>query len=223
MDMEVNKNARTWIAFLSLTFIQVLSTRQLKELLSRFISSRMPVICSLQILSISFSPIEPYDFRKVYLHDQNEMREEHGVLIDERIKIFQQFFNPPLSRFKYKSQTFHSMTVQTWTRQTGDLRQIHIFRCAIPLDTIIESTDLETGRVADRTPVKGTFYFNIYVFNKQSSRRNMIYITSPDLGFQSFCIDGKYDESVRETIVLGAYEAQEKLKKKVFEISGIHI
>lgn len=199
------------------------TTSRLNLLLKEDLKYRGFVISSLLILLSSFRPDSLYDFRSVYLRDLNEMHTEHGVSMSDRVKIFRQFLTPPLSKFHYSNRTVQGTTIQSWIRRSGDLRQIRILQSTIPIDTIVELTDIETGKVTDRIPVKGDFHFKVYVFDKQSSPHRLIYITSPNSGLQYFLIDGKSDGPLREFIDVGIDEALEKLRKEVIKASGIHI
>ncbi|WP_146198750.1 hypothetical protein [Pararcticibacter amylolyticus] len=143
--------------------------------------------------------------------------------MSDRVKIFRQFLTPPLSKFNYRNRTVQGTNIQSWIRRKGDLRQIRILQSTITIDTIAELTDIETGRVTNRIPVKGNFHFKVYVFNKLSSPQRLIYITSPNSGLQYFLIDGKADGPLRESIEVGMDEALEKLRKEVTKVSGIRI
>lgn len=198
-------------------------TNRLNLLLKEKLKYRVFAICSLLILLSSLRPDSLYDFRSVYLRDLNELYIEHGVSVSDRVKIFRQFLAPPLSKFNYSNRTAQGTTIKSWIRRNGDLRQIRIIQSTISIDTTVEFTDIETGMVTDRIPVKGDFHFKVYVFDKQSSPQRLIYITSPNSGLQYFLIDGKSDGPLRESIETGIDEALEKLRKEVAKASGIHI
>ncbi|WP_207532972.1 hypothetical protein [Desertivirga arenae] len=160
-----------------------------------------------------------YNFNQVFEKDKKELSIEHNHHNAKQLKQFEQFKNLDLKPFKFSILKHGNTTRKRWVRKIdGDLREINLVEVLVPVDTAERITDIETGKVAEVIPVKGTFKFKAYLFKKRSSPGDYYYLTENSQGLIETRIGKARDTVMYESVGVGVYTVLDHVEREIEKI-----
>jgi hypothetical protein len=129
--------------------------------------------------------------------------------------LFKSIGSSNLASYKYSVIKKGDFVLSKWTRSKGTIKAIYQLDMTAYVDTIVEFRNIETHKLTEKVPVKGTFKYRYYYIEKTGKASRITYKTQPKQGMHRYSINQKEVSIAYEDVLIEPYSLTERFEDAI--------